>query len=236
VLPADLSRRGEAAALADHAVEALGGIDVLVNNAGVGVGGTQWRVADRDEAREMLETNLWSPLALTGAVVPAMLERDSGAVVNVTSLSQVMPWGAMGHYSFSKAALASATETLRLELGGTGVHVVEVVAGPTDTAIQAESRLVPGFADATRRSPMGKPERLARLVVRALERGRGRVVYPRALMPFYTLPFIGRRTLPLMARRYSGSADDERVLRSGSGGDPEVLAAREEWERSRGRV
>jgi uncharacterized protein len=232
VLPADLSVRGEAAALAERAADALGGVDVLVNNAGVGVGGTQWRVADRDEGREMLETNLWSPLALVGALVPAMRERDSGAVVNVTSMSQVMTWGGMGHYSFSKAALASATETLRLELAGTGVHVLEVVAGPTDTAVQGESRLVPGFADVTRRAPLGSPDRLARLVVRALERGRGRIVYPRSLAPFYSLPFLVRRSMPRMARRYAAAADDERVVRAGSLGDEEARAAREEWERS----
>ena len=84
VLATDLSHRGAAAQLASDAREALGHVDVLINNAGVGVGGTQWAVGDRDEGREVLETNFWSPLALVQALVPAMRERRDGAVVNVT--------------------------------------------------------------------------------------------------------------------------------------------------------
>src|SRR5437588_10694410 len=85
----DLSERGAAASLAAEAQQALGAIDILVNNAGGGVGGSQWHVGDREEARESFELNLWSPLALTSALVPGMLERARGAVVNVTALAQV---------------------------------------------------------------------------------------------------------------------------------------------------
>jgi uncharacterized protein len=165
-----------------------------------------------------------------------MRKRDSGAVANITSLAQVAPWGGLGHYSLSKAALGSATETLRLELAGSSVQVLEVVVGPTDTAVQGESRLIPGFAEMIRRAPLGSPERLAQLVVRALERGRGRLVYPRSLAPVYTFPFLLRRTAPRMARRYADAADDPRVVRAGSTGDDLARAAREEWERSHGRA
>src|SRR5438309_1675294 len=170
VLPADLSVRGSAAAVAEQASRLLGGIDIVVNNAGGGVGGSQWNVGDRDEAREAFEVNFWSPLALTAAVLPEMLKRDSGVVVNVTSLAKVMTWTAMGHYSATKAALSMATETLSLELTGCGVRVLEVLPGPVDTPIQAESRLAPGFDQLRARSPMGDPAELARLMVRALER------------------------------------------------------------------
>ena len=95
-------------------------------------------------------------------LVPAMLERGHGAVVNVTSMAQVTTWPGMGHYCATKAALALVTETLRLELTDSGVHVLEVAPGPVDTAIQGESRLVPGFDAATRRVPMGDPAKLAK--------------------------------------------------------------------------
>ena len=115
-LVADLSRRGEAAELARRAVEALGGVDGLVNNAGIGLAGAQWIAADRDEAREVFETNFWSPLALIQSLVPAMRQRGEGFVVNVTSMVQIAGVPHATHYAASKAALANATETLRQEL------------------------------------------------------------------------------------------------------------------------
>jgi NAD(P)-dependent dehydrogenase (short-subunit alcohol dehydrogenase family) len=77
VLPSDLSKRGEAAKLGAAAEEAFGGrgVDVLVSNAGVGIGGAQLVVADDDIARELFETNYWSPLALARALAPGMRAR-----------------------------------------------------------------------------------------------------------------------------------------------------------------
>jgi uncharacterized protein len=233
VLPADLSRRGEAARLAELATRELGEVEILVNNAGGGVGGSQWAVGDRDEAREAFEVNFWSPVALTAALVPAMRERGAGAVVNVTSMAQVTTLWAMGHYLATKAALARATEALRLELTGSGVRVLEVIPGPVETAVQAETRLVPGADQVLKRAPIGDPERLARLVVRALERGRPRVIYPRAMRAIYALPLIDRWYMPRLARRLVSrmDPDDHRVVRSGSMGDEEARAARAAWER-----
>jgi uncharacterized protein len=230
----DLAQPGAAAKLASDATDALGQVEVLINNAGGGVGGSQWTVGDGDEGREAFELNFWAPLGLVSALVPSMLERGDGAVVNVTSLAQVMAWPGMGHYCATKAALASATEALRLELIDSGVRVLEVIPGPVDTAIQAESRLVPGFEAATRRVPVGDAARLARLVVRALERGRKRVVYPRSLAGGYWYPGLTRSVTHRMARRHGDPAfrTDDRVVRSGSFGDEEARRARGEWERS----
>src|SRR5207244_4506044 len=106
VLESDLSVRGNAQELAHRAVDALGAFDVLVNNAGGGVGGSVWAVGDRDEGREAFEVNLWSPLALIQALVPSMRERGSGVVVNVTSMAHVMTWPGFGHYSSTTGALS----------------------------------------------------------------------------------------------------------------------------------
>ena len=82
---------------------------------------------------------------------------------------------------------------------------------------------------------MGDAAVLARLVVRAIERGRGRLVYPRVLVLGYRYPGITRSGSIRMARRHVDPAfrDDERVLRSGSFGDEEARRARADWERSR---
>jgi short-subunit dehydrogenase len=238
VLPGDLSQRGAAARLASEAREALGRVDVLVNNAGGGVGGSQWAVGDRDEARAAFELDLWSPLALTAALVPTMRERGGGAIVNVTSVAQVMTLWGMGHGIAAKAALARATETLRLELTGTGVHVLEVIPGSVNTAIQGEVRLIPGAEQVMRASPLGDPDRFARLIVRALARGRKRLVYPRTLRLSYELPAVPRLYMSAMARllRRELDVDDPRVVVSGSQGDELAREARAAWERTRGQA
>jgi hypothetical protein len=230
-LVADLSRRGDAAELARRAVDALGGVDVLVNNAGIGIGASQWTAGDRDEARELFETNFWSPLALVRALVPAMRERSTGAVVNVTSMVQVTCFPLLGHYAASKAALGNATETLRQELRGSGVHVLEVIPGPVETPVLAENRLLSAYAEILSRPPIGNPADLARLVVRALGRGRQRIVYPRILRAGYEIPSIARRVMRFSTRGVDAS--DPRLVRSGSFGDPEAREAREAWERAR---
>ncbi len=243
VITADLARRGEAAELAEEAQAALGPIDVIVNNAGGGVGGSQWSVGDQDAAREAFEVNYWSPLALTKALVPAMRGRGRGAVVNVTSMAQVNTWMAFGAYGASKAALALATETLRLELSGSPVHVLEAIPGPVDTAVQGETRLVPGIDRMLARVPLGDAAEMARRIVRALERCRSNVIYPRRAALAYILPALARADTRRLARRVAGETETDvlegllsLVVRTGSQGDPVAQQAREAWEQARGRA
>lgn len=234
VIVADLGERGTAERVARDALDRLGGLDVLVNNAGGAVGGTQVMVSDGDEAREAFELNFWSPVALAAAAVPVMRSQGGGVIVNVTSMAQVMTWPMLGHYAATKAALAQVTETLRLELRGTGVRVIEVIPGPVQTAMQGESRLVPGMGHALDSSPMGEPTTLAKKIVRAIDRPRSRVVYPTPLVLAYLLPAMTRRYMARLARRARDEidVDDPRVMRSGSFGDPEARQAREAWEAS----
>jgi short-subunit dehydrogenase len=243
VLTADLASRGAAAALADEAEAALGPIDVLVNNAGGGVGGSQWAIGDHDAAREAFEVNYWSPLALIKALVPSMRARGSGAVVNVTSMAQVNTWPAFGSYAATKAALALATETLRLELSGSPVRVLEAIPGPVDTAVQGETRLVPGIDRMLGRVPLGDAAEMARRIVSALERGRSSVIYPRRAALAYALPALARADTRRLARHVAGETDTEAlegllslVVRTGSQGDPAARQARVAWERARGRA
>jgi short-subunit dehydrogenase len=230
VLVADLSKRGEPADLAAAAVEHLGGVDILINNAGHNLQGLQTVVADGDEGREALEVNFWSPLSLIGKLVPPMLERNHGSVVNVTSLMQVSPFPYLGHDASTKAALALATETLRLELQRTGIQVLEVVLGLIDTATAAENRQLPGGKRWQQRSRAGHPAEAARAILDALEDGRSRLVYPRRLGIVYQLPWMGRT----FARRMAGRADpnDNWVRVGGSMGHEENLQARAAWEQT----
>lgn len=241
VIQADLAQRGAAGALAAEAVAALGRVDVLVNNAGGRVGGSQWAVGDADAAREAFEVNYWSPLALVQALVPPMRERRRGAIVNVTSMAQITTWPVFGSYAATKAALALATETLRLELSGSGVHVLEAIPGPIDTAVQGETRLAPGIERMLDRVPLGDAGEMARSIVAALERRRTRVIYPHRAKLAYLLPVPARTDTRRQAARMTRETDPATlegflslVVRTGSDGDAQD--ARQAWEAARGRA
>src|SRR3954454_16910303 len=79
-----------------------------------------------------------------GAVAPAMVRRGEGAIVNVGSMVRVSPFSHLGIYAASRAALASVTEVLDMELGPRGVRVVEVALGPVDTPSSRENRVLAG--------------------------------------------------------------------------------------------
>ncbi|GAA3824615.1 hypothetical protein GCM10022403_067550 [Streptomyces coacervatus] len=231
VLVTDLSVPGNAEALAHRAVTELGGVDILVNNAGVGCFGFQWNVGDREEGREVYETNFWSPLALIRELVPQMRARGTGLVVNVSSLMQLRTWPGLGYYASSKSALAAMTETLRLELMGSRIGVMELLPGPVDTQFLSEAAHSPGARHILKNLPIGDTEKLAVAAVRAIEQGRRRLVYPRRLVAALYLPMLVRFKA---ARTVRGAAadidvDDARVLRSGSAGDPVARQARAEW-------
>jgi short-subunit dehydrogenase len=230
VLVADLGRRGGAADLAERGRTALGEVDVLINNAGASVQGLAWAAGDGDEAREVLETNFWSPLALTAALAPPMLARGSGAIVNVGSLARVSPFPHLGHYAASRSALSLATEVLRMELGPRGIRVVEVALGPVDTPSSRENRLIAGadrWLDS--RPGLGDVGSAAAALVDAAEGdAEGVVFYPRVLRWIHRFPALGRR----YARRMAEGADleEETVRLGGSAGDADLRAMRDQRE------
>jgi uncharacterized protein len=132
VIDTDLSTAGAAESLGKAALRVLGGtLDVVINNAGANVTGPQSLIGDSAQARTLFEVNVWSPLALTATLLPSMMAAGSGVIVNVTSTVQAVPLPLLGYYGASKAALAQATKSLRLELAETPIRVLEVVPGST---------------------------------------------------------------------------------------------------------
>src|SRR4051794_17931133 len=98
------------------ALAAAGEFDVLVNNAGFGVGGPVEKVP-LAEVRRMFETNVFGAVRMMQGVLPAMRERGQGTVVNVTSVAGVAVSPLSAFYSATKFALEAITEAARLELG-----------------------------------------------------------------------------------------------------------------------
>lgn len=110
------------------AVEAAGPIDVLVNNAGIGLLGAL-EGTSMDNARVLFETNALGAIAMTQAVLPGMRERRAGVVVNVTSAVTFQPLPLLSVYTASKAAVNAFTESLALELQQFGIRAHLVLPG-----------------------------------------------------------------------------------------------------------
>jgi NAD(P)-dependent dehydrogenase (short-subunit alcohol dehydrogenase family) len=119
------------------AAERHGPIDVLVNNAGVGFGGPI-ETMPMAAAQSLMDTNFWGAVRATRAVLPSMRERRSGVIINVTSLSGLIP-GTLytGMYSASKHALGALSEALATEVSPFGIRVVCVAPGFFSTEISS---------------------------------------------------------------------------------------------------
>jgi short-subunit dehydrogenase len=148
VLAADLAAPGAAAALVAR-VQALGvDVDVLVNNAGFGLYGRFAETA-LDTELSMIQLNIVALTELTKRLLPPMVARRSGRIMNVASTAAFFPGPLMAVYYATKAYVLSFSEAIANELQGTGVTVTVLCPGPTESGFQAaasleESKLVAG--------------------------------------------------------------------------------------------
>ncbi|PRY15931.1 SDR family NAD(P)-dependent oxidoreductase [Kineococcus rhizosphaerae] len=131
VVPTDLSAPGAAGHLADTLADRP--VDVLVNNAGFGLGGRLAETPDPARLSAMVTLNCTTLTELTARFLPAMVARRRGAVVNVASLAGYYPVPGLAAYAATKAYVLSLTEALWAETRGTGVRVVAVSPTVTET-------------------------------------------------------------------------------------------------------
>ncbi|MGD9085643.1 MAG: SDR family NAD(P)-dependent oxidoreductase [Desulfobacterales bacterium] len=134
-ITADLSKPGEAARLAHEAMAALGHIDVLINNAGVGYFALM-EEATEENIRHLFEVNTVSPLMLLKALLPEMQKRGSGRIINILSCAGRVPIPTVAVYGGSKSALAVMTNTMRLELEPKGIDIINIYPGTVSTAFE----------------------------------------------------------------------------------------------------
>ncbi|MFN0102557.1 MAG: SDR family NAD(P)-dependent oxidoreductase [Bryobacteraceae bacterium] len=135
-ITADLAVPAERERAAAEALSALGHVDILINNAGVGVYAPSWRTP-MDDMRRMFEVNLFAAVDFTQRLAPSMLERRSGLVVNVASIASKVPLPWFTLYSASKAGLEAFTRGFRMEVQRTGVGAMLVCPGYVKTNFQA---------------------------------------------------------------------------------------------------
>jgi short-subunit dehydrogenase len=128
VLPSDLSHRDALEPLVSRAVSLTGAIDVLVNNAAVACFLPFHRYQPLDLEHELF-LNLTAPLLLTRFVLPHMIAKGSGHIINISSLAGEFPIAYLASYSAAKSGMASFCRSLRQELSGTGVSASAVLPG-----------------------------------------------------------------------------------------------------------
>lgn len=140
VLPADLSRPEAPEEIVRRLADAGVTVDILVNNAGVGLAGP---FAETDPAAElaMLQLNVGALVSLTKLLVPRMIERGRGRILNVASTAAFVPGPYMAGYYASKAYILSFSDALAHELRGTGVTVTTLAPGPTRTGFATAAKM-----------------------------------------------------------------------------------------------
>ena len=172
VVGTDVSDRGSVRAMVERAVGEFGAVDVLVNNAGVGLSG---RVADLrpDDLRYVFDVNLLGPLHCIQEALPYMTR--GGRIINVSSVVGKRAIPKVGGYCSTKFALNALSDALRVEVADGGITVTSVYPGTTRTAFRDNSRRTKSEKRGWR--PKGvPPEKVAEKIAGAAEKG-GRDVY-----------------------------------------------------------
>ncbi|MCB2216209.1 SDR family NAD(P)-dependent oxidoreductase [Desulfofustis glycolicus] len=134
-ITADLSVPGEAARLADQALVEAGHLDLVFNNAGLGYFAL---IEEAEEAkiRYLFEVNTFAPLLLMQTLLPTMIIRGTGRIVNIVSSAGRVPIPTVGVYGGSKSALAVMANTMRLELEPKGIEVVNIYPGTVNSSFE----------------------------------------------------------------------------------------------------
>lgn len=198
----DVTSQEDREAMVAEAEAAFGPTDVLVNNAGIEAI-LPFPEYTEDDIHALVATNLDAPIQLCRLVVPGMLARGRGHIVNVASLAGKAPTPYNTVYAATKHGLIGFTYSLRAELHGTGVSASAVCP-----AFVAEAGFVTAYTEPNVSRGMGtetSPRRVARAVVRAIERDKPDVVVAGALPQIADVSLaISPRLTTFLARRLGG--------------------------------
>lgn len=217
----DVGRPEEVEAMAEHFFRSWGGVDVLVNNAGVVSTGFVGDIPLEDW-EWVFRVNFWGVLYGCHYFIPRMKAQGGGYIVNVASAAGLLTLLEMAPYNATKAAVVALSETLRSELAPFGIGVTAVCPMFFNTRLLESMRYTDAFekefAETTFRFARMSAEQVAEAVVRAVERGRLYVVpqfsgrffwalkrlrpgFYHGALAFFNRDDLGRRLLLWMARK-----------------------------------
>src|ERR1700693_4245978 len=174
IVPADVTKDEDVRRLVATAIAQLGRVDILVNNAGIGMRAAIAE-APLDDVRSLMEVNFYGPLRCIQAVLPHMRQQGAGQIVNIGSVLSVVVTVRNGVYCASKFALLALTDTLRMELHGTGIEVISVLPAYTETPFFDHMYR---YGNVAHMSPFKgqHPAQVARAILRACARHTRQIV------------------------------------------------------------
>lgn len=147
----------------------LGGVDILINNAGIGVYGA-WEKTSLEDFRSLFEVNFFGAVCFILEVFPLMREAGNGLIINISSLAAKHGVPYLAAYGASKASLAVFSQSLGTELAGSGISVLTVYPGYTQTDFFKKEKNVGGARRPD--GPYASPQKVAESVVRAMEKNK----------------------------------------------------------------
>lgn len=195
VIPADISDEEQLRQVIDRTLERFGRIDVLVNNAGISVGGP-FVEQDPQRIEQMVRVNLWAAMRLTQLALPSMLAHNHGYILNIGSGLSRAAVPMFAPYVATKYGLAGFTDALRRELHRTGVHLTLVLPGwvHTDMLSPEVENLVQRYG-----FPVEHPDFVAERAVLGLVRGEQEIILGGTLA---RLGVLVERYAPILLRIY----------------------------------
>ena len=186
VMAQDLAAQGGAASLLREIQKRGLEVDLLVNTAGVGLT-TPFLEQSGERIQGMIDLNIRAVVELTRGLLPPMVERGRGAIINVSSIAAFQPVPYMGVYAATKAFILSFTEALSHEIRGSGVRLQALCPGPTATEFLEVSETHSDLL--VTRLPMLSAEEVVGASLAGLDRGKLRVI-----------PGLANRLLPQLLR------------------------------------
>lgn len=168
ILTSDLGDPGAPGDLATRALDLLGAVDILVNNAAIAIRQPSEEL-EGTAIDKILATNVRAPLLLISALIPSMKAQHSGSIINLSTVSALRGTPRRAAYAASKGAIAAASRSLAMELGPDGIRVNVVAPGAVETALWAKNRAIPGVIEQIEaQTPLrrwGTPEDIADVIV-----------------------------------------------------------------------
>ena len=169
----DVTNRDQVRRVIHFCVEHFGGVDMLINGAGIGVYGACEKTSLED-FRLQMEVNFFGPVHFILEALPLMKEAGKGLIVNISSLAAKHGVPYLAAYSATKAALAALGQSLQAELAGSRISVLTVYPGYTQTDFFMKEKKLGGARRPA--GPYASPQKVAQAVVRAIEREKHELI------------------------------------------------------------
>ncbi len=224
VVPTDVADAAARRALIDAAIAEFGSIDLLVNNAGIEAA-VNYHEQDPAEIEHTIAVNLTALMMLTQLVLPGMLERKRGHVVNMASLAGKTGTGYEAVYSTTKHGVMGFTRSLRQEYHGSGVSLSVICPGfVSETGMYADA-MEPAGVKAGRLVGTSKPEKVARAVIKAIKKDKPEIIVnPNAVRVLLTIGEASPRLGEAMVRALRANEVFQRTAEYNAAAQPSAAS------------